>query len=100
MGSRPAQIQVLNRRAITGPVEQGTHGEKLVEREFTMENVAARESVGVFEILRRDDLVRENQFRKFWGVLRQGADNRVAESDPLAVPITALQLVGRVLHIN
>src|ERR1700674_3120791 len=100
MRPRAAQVQVLNWHAVPGPIKQRTHGKELVERKFTVENVASRESVGIFQILRRDDLVRQNQFRKPRGVLRQRPDNSVAQRDALAVPIGALQLVGRVLHIN
>src|ERR1700690_3770928 len=41
MGAAAAKIQVFDRRAIAGPVQQRAHGEKLVEREIAVEDLAA-----------------------------------------------------------
>ena len=45
-----------------------------------MENVASGEPIAIFQILRRNDLVRENQFRKVRGILRQRFDHGVAKA--------------------
>src|ERR1700691_2281631 len=74
---RTAHVQILNGRAISRPIQQWTHGEKLVECQFSMKNVAAGQSVRVFQILRGDDLVRQNEFRKLGSVLRQRFDYSV-----------------------
>src|SRR5580704_2216129 len=78
MRPRAAQVQILNRRSISSPVKQRAHGEKLIERQFTVKDVTARETVSVLKILRRDDLVRENQLRKLRRVLCQRPDHSVA----------------------
>ena len=84
MSATSAQIQILNRCAISSPIQQRTHSEKLVEREFTVKNMAAREPVGIFQILRGDDLVRQNQLGKSRSILRQGFNHGVAQRNSLA----------------
>src|SRR3954465_4651040 len=41
VSSGAAEVQVLDRRAVACPVQQGTHGEELVQREFAVEYVSA-----------------------------------------------------------
>src|SRR5690348_18474733 len=57
MRARSAQIEVANRRAIARPIQQWTHGEKLIERQLAVKDVAAGEPVSVLQILGRDNLV-------------------------------------------
>src|ERR1700683_2761401 len=40
MGAAAAKIEVVDRRAIAGPVEQRTHGEELIERKIAMKDLA------------------------------------------------------------
>ena len=70
MRSTAAQIQALDRRLIARPVEQRPHGEELIEREFTVEDMSSREPVGFFQILGRDDLALEDGLRQIRCVLR------------------------------
>ena len=60
----PHRYRFVDWRAVARPVEQRTHGEELVERQFAVEDVAAGEAVGVFQILRGDDLVAQDQLRQ------------------------------------
>src|SRR6202034_2284033 len=71
MRTAPTQIQILDGRAVSGPVEQRTHGKELIERQVTVKNLPARQSVLFFQVQRRDDLVRQNQLRQIRRVLRQ-----------------------------
>src|SRR6202453_131127 len=91
MRPRPAQIQILDRRTISRPIQQRTHREELIESQLPMEDVAAGEPVSIFKILRRNNLVRENQFRKFRRILCQRPDHSIAQCHALAVPISTLQ---------
>src|SRR5437667_12907889 len=87
MGSAAAQVQVLDRGAITRPLKQRTHGEELVKRQFAVEDVAAGESVNIFKVLRCDDLMTQDQFRQVGCVLRQFLDYGFAKRTSLALPV-------------
>src|SRR6266404_7339585 len=56
MGAGAAEEKATNRSFIARPIENRAHGEELIERELAVENVAAGEAVGSFQIKRRDDL--------------------------------------------
>src|SRR3954466_6168395 len=56
MSARAAQIEILDRRPISCPVQQRTHGENLVERQFAVKDVSTGQAINFFQILRRDDL--------------------------------------------
>src|ERR1700686_3356918 len=56
MRAGAAKKKAADGRFVARPIENGTHGEKLIECELAMENVAAGEAVGSFEIKWRDDL--------------------------------------------
>ena len=58
MRAGAAEEESANRSFVARPIEDGAHGEELIEREFAVEDVAAGESVDGFEIARRDDLHR------------------------------------------
>src|ERR1700744_5310248 len=58
MRAGAAEEQSANRSLIAGPIEHGTHGKKLIEREFAVEDVAAGEAVDRLEVARRNDLHR------------------------------------------
>ena len=64
-----------------------------------MKDLTAGEPVFVFQIARRNDLVRQDQFRQIRSILCQGLHHGLAERITLLIPI-ALQLIGRVLHVN
>src|SRR5262245_9045426 len=50
-----AQIESQDRRAVLGPSEDRAREEELIERVLAVEEVAAREAVGRFEVRWRDD---------------------------------------------
>ena len=56
MRAGAAQEEAADRGLVARPIEHRAHGEKLVEGEFAVKNVAAGEAVGGFEISRSDDL--------------------------------------------
>ena len=56
MRARTAKKKAADGSFVTRPIENGTHGEELIESKLTMENVAAGETVGSLEILGGNDL--------------------------------------------
>src|SRR3954453_1777042 len=64
-----AEIQIVDWRPIPRPIQQRTHREELIQRQLSMEDLATGQSVFFFQVARRDDLVREDQFRQIRGVL-------------------------------
>src|ERR1700691_4630612 len=100
MRSVAAQIKVLNGCSIARPVEQRTHGEELIERELTVEDMAAGKAVGFFEILGGDDLVAQDDLREIRRVLRDRLHHGFPERRALAFPVAVFELVRRVLHID
>src|SRR5713101_8945030 len=56
MRAGAAEKKAANGSLVARPIENGAHGEELIEREFAVKNVPAGEAVGGFEIFRRDDL--------------------------------------------
>src|ERR1700683_3764242 len=91
MGARAAQIQPLDRCPITRPPKLRTHGENLIKRKLAVEGMTASESVGCFEVFRRQDLPRKNFSRKIWGASGHGFYDRVGQHFALLVPIPLLQ---------
>src|SRR5713101_3332970 len=88
MGGGAAEEEVADGRFVAGPIEDGAHGEELVEGQFAMEDVASGEAVGGFEILRGDDLDGLDQARKIWRVGRERFYYGVAELPAAVVPIS------------
>src|SRR3954464_9331945 len=100
MRARSAKIQIFDRSAVSCPVEHRTHGEYLIQREFAMKYLTARQAVGLFEIQRGDDLTMKNLSREIRRALRDSFDHGVTQRRPLLLPVSILQCVRRVLHIN
>src|SRR5207249_4930689 len=65
-----ARIKLLNGSLVARPIQQRSHREELVEREFAVKNMAAGKSVSIFEVFRRDDLVAQDLLRQRRRVLR------------------------------
>src|SRR5579863_2617 len=53
-----AEVEPADRSFVASPIEDWAHREKLVQREFAVEDVSAGESVDRLEIARSDDLHR------------------------------------------
>src|SRR6266851_8811109 len=83
---------------VARPVEDGTHGEELVESKLAMENVAAGETVGRFKVLRRDDLDAFDEAWKIRGVRGKRANDSGTEFPAAGVPIPFLQFIRRILN--
>src|SRR5256885_5080517 len=98
MGSATAKIEIFNRRFVTSPIQQRTHGEELVQREIAVKDLPTRKPVLLFQVEGRDDLVREDQLRQIRRILRQRLHHRLPQGFSLLLPVT-LELVGSVLHV-
>jgi len=48
MRAAAAQIQILNWSSVTRPIQQRTHGKELVEREISVKDLSARQSILFF----------------------------------------------------
>src|SRR6266851_7562785 len=98
MSRGAAEEEVADRRFVAGPVEDGAHGEELVEGEFAVKDVAAGEAVGGFEVLRRDDLDAFDEAWKIRGVRGKRANDGGTEFPAAGVPIPFLQFIRRILN--
>src|SRR5580704_2279114 len=87
MRAGAAQEKPANWRFVARPIEDRAHGEKLIERQFAVENVATREAVTCFEIVRSDDLHVFDEAGKIGCVLRQCLDYGLAKITATRVPI-------------
>src|SRR6266480_2126853 len=75
MGAGTAEKKATDGCLVACPIENRAHGEKLIECELAVENVAAGKTVGCFEILGRDDLDAFDQAGKIRDV---GGENVLA----------------------
>jgi len=57
VGSRSAEVKVVDRRSVACPIEHGTHGEYLIQRKVSVEDVAAAQAIDFFKVKWGDDLV-------------------------------------------
>ena len=72
MRAGAAEKKAADRRFVARPIENGPHGEKLIERKLAVKNVAASETVRCLEILGRDDLDAFDNPRQIRSVGRKG----------------------------
>src|SRR5439155_4742287 len=100
MRPRNTQIQIAYGRTIARPIQQWSHGEKLIQRKLPVKDVASRKSVSVFQILGSNDLMAQNQLRQIRSIQAQSLDHGIAERHTFALPSAVLQLVGCVLHVD
>jgi hypothetical protein len=100
MGAGAAQEKATDRSLVARPVENGAHGEELIERQLAVENVAAGETVGCFEILGGDDLDALDEAGKIGGVGGKSFDDGVAEFCAAGVPVALFQPEWRELDVG
>src|ERR1700733_3776244 len=99
MSGRTTYIKILNGRAEARIAWRGTQEEKLLQREFTLENVAFAQSPLTFEIKRSDDLPVQDDVFDVRRILGNRVDDSIAEGFLLIIPVQAgAQFVGRILH--
>src|SRR5258708_6688368 len=98
MRAGAAKKKAADRRFVPRPIENGAHGEKLIERELAMKNVAACETVGCFEILGSDDLNPFDEAGKIGHVRGESIDDGVGEILAAGVPVPFFQLEWRELN--
>src|SRR2546429_4492871 len=100
MRAGAAKKKAADRRFVARPIENGTHGEKLIECELAVKNVAAGEAVGGFEILGGDDLDAFNQAGKIGRVRGESLDDGVAEFLAAGGPRPLLFFLWSAMRIN
>src|SRR5258706_7152651 len=100
MRAGAARKKAADGRFVARPIENGTHGEKLIECELAMKNVAAGEAVGSFEIKRRDDLHVFDEIGQIRRVSGQGFDNGVSQVEAARVPVPFFQPVRSELNVG
>ena len=93
-----AEVVAFERGAEVCPLRRGTQEEDLVQQQFAVEDVAARDARDGFDVLRRDDLHADDGFADVRRVLLDGRDDRFAEFVALRVVPAAFEIVRRVLH--
>src|SRR5260370_42342957 len=98
MRAGAAKKKSADGRLVTRQTENGTHGEKLVECKLAMENMAASEAVGCFEILGRDDLDAFDQARKIRGVGGERLNDSGAKFPAAGVPIPFSEFIRSILY--
>src|SRR5712672_1448129 len=97
MGGGSAHIEVIDWGAVVGPARDGAEKEKLLEGEFTLEDVALGEAEFAFEVERGEDLAADDDFFDVGSVLGDGVDYRVAEGFFVIVPGAVGEFVWSVL---
>src|SRR5690242_18362041 len=56
MSSCAAEIKPVNRRPVLRPTRYRTHKKKLLQSQIAMEDIALRQTIGTFQIERREHL--------------------------------------------
>src|SRR5438309_3677397 len=101
MRARAAQVKSTDQRVVTNPAQQRTHDEKLVQRQLTVEDVSAGESVRLLQIERRDDLPLLDESRQIRRIVRQSFHYRLAQSFPLfGIPSAIFQVIRGELRVH
>src|SRR5580692_6276125 len=100
MRSAAAEIKATDGRFVASPIENGAHGEKLVECEFAVKNVASGEAVNGLEIERSDDLHLFDEAGQIASVLRESFDDGDAEVSAARLPVSVLQMEWSELNVG
>src|SRR5580704_1070445 len=100
MRSGAAEIKATDGGFVASPIENGAHGEKLVECEFAVKNVASGEAVNGLEIERSDDLRLFDEAGQIGGVLRESFDDGDAEISAARLPVSRLQMEWSELNVG
>ena len=101
MRAGAAEEEPADRGFVARPVENGAHGEELVECEFAVEDVAAGEAVDGFEIARRDDLHRFDDLAEVGRMDRERFEDVFGEDcGVIVVPVAVFEFVGRELDVD
>src|SRR6202165_4640616 len=100
MRAGAAKKKAADGRFVARPIENGTHGEKLIECDLAVKNGAPGKAVGSFEIKRRDDLHVFDEIGQIRRVSGQGFDNRVSQVVAARVPVSFFQFEWRELNVG
>src|SRR6266436_818062 len=87
MGAGAAKEEASDGSFVARPIENGAHGEELIESEFAVENVTAGEAVGGFQIKRRDDLHGFDEIGQIRRVCSESFGDGVAQVVAARVPV-------------
>src|SRR3954467_6348737 len=74
MRRRAAHIQIVNGSAVLRPARYGPQKEQLLERQFTLKDIAFRQAELALDIQRRQHLAMQNDVLQIGRVLRQRVD--------------------------
>ena len=95
-----AEVKSFEWCAILRPADQRSKREKLIERLFTVVNVSAAESVGLFEIEWCDHLAGDDQVAHARSVRFQMVDHTPRKLFTPRIPIAMLEFLRSKLHVN
>ncbi len=101
MRAGAAEEESANRSLVARPIEDGPHGEELIEREFAVEDVAAGEAVDGFKIARRDDLHRFDNLIEVGRIDGERFEDVFGEDGGvIVIPSGVFQFVGCELNVD
>src|ERR1700730_6035683 len=98
MSGGAAHVKFSNRGAIARPAGDRPQEEKLLERKFTLKNIAFGQAGLTLDIERCNHLLAEDDFFQIWRVLGNCVYHGIAERVALLVPSAVAQFVRRVLY--
>jgi len=98
MRARTSEIISVDRRAETRPLRRRAHEEELMQQQFAVEDVAARDARDAFDIEGRDDLFADDGAADVRRVTLDGRDDRFTKGFALGIVPAAFDIVRRVLH--
>ena len=93
-----AVVVAGQRRAEVRPLRRGAQEEELVKQQLAVKDVAAGDTGGVLDVLRRDHLHADDGAPDVRRMPLDRGDDRLAECVALGAVPAALDVVGRVLH--
>src|SRR5579864_3107526 len=98
MCSRSAEIKTVNRCSVLRPASYGTHEEKLLQAQIAMKDVAFSQTIGAFQVERREHLPGHDRRGNVGGILSDFPDHTIAQQFALVVPVSLAQMVRNILH--
>src|SRR6185369_17556825 len=97
MRGASAHIKVLDRRTIVGPARHRSEEEQLLQRKLSLKDIPLGQSPLALEIKRSHNLSPDDDVFEIRGELAQRVYHHISECLLLLIPITAGEMVRRVL---
>src|SRR5687767_7317460 len=98
MRRRAAHVQISDGRLVLGPTRRRSQKEKLLKCQLALEDVSFRKPKVALDIERRQHLPVQDQVANVWCVFGDRVDYCVTKLLTFVVPVSLLQVVGRVLN--